>query len=158
MIQLRNKIAELKAQHGRQTIDVTVFHGSELLFTNFEFYQNPRVPRTPGIWFAADEGYCKSHGNFIYECRVRSNRARWADDWEILTIDEAMNQGVDCQIAIHGDDVDDAIITCNDLSKIEIVRVFDPELETYLEFSEIEGRIAALATMAKHSTGPSMGM
>lgn len=145
---MRNHISEVRAQFGRETIDLTVFHGSENLFTAFEFDQNPKAKRSPGIWFAADEGYCNSHGQFIYECRVRTDAARWVEDFDILTIDEARSAGVDCQIAIHGDGIDDAIITSNDLNKIEIVRVFDPELEAYLELSEIENRLEELAARA----------
>ncbi|MCS4088474.1 hypothetical protein [Rhizobium sp. BK176] len=145
---MRNNISEVKSQYGRKTVDLTVFHGSDRLFTEFEFDQNPNAKSSPGIWFAADESYCNAHGQFIYECRVRTDLAHWVEDFNILTVSEAQALGVDCQIAIHGEGIEDAIITSNELSNIEIVRVFDPELESYVEFSEIEDRMAEISALA----------
>lgn len=151
---MRNNISDVKAKFGQRTIDLTVFHGSDQLFTEFEFDQNPNAKRSPGIWFAADEGYCNAHGQFIYECRLRTDLAHWVEDFNILTMSEARSEGIDCQIAIHGGDIEDAIITCNDLSKVAIVRVFDPVLEAYVEFSEIEARMAEIAAMATNASCP----
>jgi hypothetical protein len=142
---MRNSISDVRAQFGRKTIDLTVFHGSDRLFTEFEFDQNPKAKRSPGVWFAADESYCNMHGQFIYECRIQTDLARWVEDFNILTMSEARAEGIDCQIALHGEGIEDAIITCNDLRKIEIVRVFDPELESYIEFLDIEDRMAEMA-------------
>lgn len=151
---MKNNITDVKSQYGRRTVDLTVFHGSHRLFAHFEFDRNPKARSSPGIWFAADEGYSDAHGQFIYECRIRTDAARWTDDFHIMTIDEARLAGVDCQVAIHGEGIDDAIITCNDLSRIEIVRVFDPDLEAYVEFSEIENRMVEIASMTSRPSAP----
>jgi hypothetical protein len=144
---MRNSITDVKAQVGSQTIDLTVFHGSNTLFNQFEFRQRPNTVPLPGIWFAADENYCNSHGQFVYECRVRADGARWLDRPDFLSINAAQANGIVCQIGID-DECNDAIIICNDVRKIEIIRVYDPELGTYIEAVDIENRVIELESAA----------
>lgn len=49
-----------------------------------------------------------------------------------------------CQVLIYPSEsgVNDAIITCNDRSAIEMIRVYDRDLECYFEASDIDELIA----------------
>ncbi|MCV9964914.1 hypothetical protein OIU34_23760 [Pararhizobium sp. BT-229] len=143
---MRNNTLAIRSQLGRQTIDVTVFHGGDRLFTEFE-PGHSRLKRDVGFWFAADEGYCNSHGGFVYECRIRAEGVSWLDGPDFLEIEPARAKGICCQIGIYEEPILDALVTCNDPTKIEILRVFDPELGEYIEAADIEDRIAELNAM-----------
>lgn len=145
---MRNLTESIRTQAGSPRLDATVFHGSDSLFSEFDFVESNRIKKehSPGLWFGADEGYCRTHGRYIYECQVRSDKIRWSDDGDLIPAAAATEIGVTCQVLIYPSQssVNDAIITCNDLSAIEMVRVYDRELECYFEASEIDELIAEM--------------
>jgi hypothetical protein len=151
---MRNSLPQIKNQFGSKTVGFTVFHGSPHLFDSFEFRQKPNMKSTPGIWFAADESYCRSHGHYIYECKIEQATARWDTEGDILPLSDANALGVDCQIFICTQ-VNDAIITVNNLDVVEMVRVFDPKTGHHLCIDEIAGLLGGgvmLHGRSKHTS------
>lgn len=138
----RNEVEAVRNLDGSRTIDVTVFHGSNDLFSAFEIQPRPAGLPVVGVFFAADEGYAGSHGQYVYECRIRSDRADW--EWggsvKDITLEKAAAANVSVWMQVFDPEttrVNDAFVICNDMSEIEIVNVYDQKNDCYVEMAVV---------------------
>lgn len=96
-----------------------VFHASPAVFDEFK----PSSRRnSPGIWFGIDENYVRAMGNHVYACEIDCKRVKV--DWDDLTVEEMLENGLDTQLMLFkpdNDGIEDAFVVVADLDCIRIL-------------------------------------